>query len=414
MDMPMRPSTISRRSRKLPLVAAATSPMAMLPKIQKTAAPMTRESVTGAAPMISGTTTSPRFTKEVRSWSMKSRRIITAYWMGSGLSRPKLALTAASTSGEALRPAMREAGSAPGVAKKIRKTRMLMPSMTKIIWAKRRMSRLTIGSADSELGARVERVAQAVAQDVEGQHRQHDGDAGRDRDPGPGIDQILAVLDDRAPARIRRLDADREERQGRFGQHVDRDHERHENDDRRHHIGQDVAQENPPVGHAQALRRQHEFALLQRQDLAADRPRHIGDVDDGDDPDRQPETPGGDLEGADGKSMADEHDGKRDRQQIDGERPEHVEQARDQHVGDAAEEAGDKPGERGKEQADDRRGAADEKRIAPAVKQARRDIAALGIGAEEIGMEVPGRAQRHRAQAQALGRRLDQVHVLAV
>ena len=35
----------------------------------------------------------------------------------------------------------------------------------------------------------------------------------------PRVEQALAVLDDRAPARLRRLDADREERQRRLGQH---------------------------------------------------------------------------------------------------------------------------------------------------------------------------------------------------
>ena len=51
---------------------------------------------------------------------MKSRFIISTYWIGSGRSRPKSCLTAASVAGSALRPAMRAAGSTPGVAKKIR------------------------------------------------------------------------------------------------------------------------------------------------------------------------------------------------------------------------------------------------------------------------------------------------------
>src|SRR5581483_7642676 len=106
------------------------------------------------------------------SRSMKSRFIISAYCTGSGLSRPKLARTAATTSGEALRPAMRDAGSAPGVAKKIRKTRMLMPSITKTVWTRRRISRLSMRSLDPELGAGIERVAHAIPHDVEGEHRE--------------------------------------------------------------------------------------------------------------------------------------------------------------------------------------------------------------------------------------------------
>ncbi len=222
---------------------------------------------------------------------------MSAYWIGSGLSRPKLARTAATTSGEALRPAMREAGSAPGVAKKIRNTRMLMPSMTKTIWARRRMSRLSM-AAEPELGPGIERIAHPVAQDVEGQHREHDGDARGDRHHRAGIDQILPVLDDGAPARVGRLHADGEEGQRRFRQHVDRHHQRHEDDQGRHHIGQDVAEQDAVGGHAEPDGREHELAFLQRQDLAADRPCHIGDIDDADDEDGQPQAAGGDRRSA--------------------------------------------------------------------------------------------------------------------
>ncbi len=78
---------------------------------------------------------------------MNSRFIISAYCTGSGRSRPKLARTAASVSGEALRPAMRAAGSAPGVAKKIRNTTMLMPSMTNSICPRRRTTAASISPA---------------------------------------------------------------------------------------------------------------------------------------------------------------------------------------------------------------------------------------------------------------------------
>ena len=53
------------------------------------------------------------------------------------------------------------------------------------------------------------------------------------------------------------------------------------------------------AGHAEADRGQHELALLQRQHLAADRPRHIGHVDDADDEDRQPQAAGADGDRAD-------------------------------------------------------------------------------------------------------------------
>src|SRR5690348_16761771 len=139
---------------------------------------------------------------------------------------------------------MRAAGSAPGVAKKIRKTTMLIPSMTKSIWKKRRISRLSMGSSDSELGPWIERVTHPVAQHIERKDAEDDGDAWSDGNPGAGIEYVLAILDNRAPACVRRLDSDGEEGEGGFRQHVERQHERHEDDQRRHHIGQDVADQD--------------------------------------------------------------------------------------------------------------------------------------------------------------------------
>ena len=48
-----------------------------------------------------------------------------------------------------------------------------------------------------------------------------------------------------------------------------------------------------------------------------------------------------DRDRADVDALADQHDRQRDGQQIDRKGPEHVEQARQHHVDDAAEKAGD-------------------------------------------------------------------------
>src|SRR3954453_3742268 len=45
---------------------------------------------------------------------------------------------------------------------------------------------------------RVERVAQAVAEEVEGDHRHHDGEAGEGRDP-PGVHQRVAAVAHHVP-----------------------------------------------------------------------------------------------------------------------------------------------------------------------------------------------------------------------
>ena len=89
---------------------------------QITAAPSTRREVTGAACTTCGITFAPRLTNDVRSRVMKSFFIISAYWTGIGRSSPKSLRTARSVAWSAFLPAIRAAGSTPGVAKKIRKT----------------------------------------------------------------------------------------------------------------------------------------------------------------------------------------------------------------------------------------------------------------------------------------------------
>ncbi len=153
----------------------------MLITTQITAAPKTSESVTGAACVTCGMTFAPRFTNDVRSRVMNSFFIISAYWTGSGLSSPKSWRTWRSVCWSALRPAMRAAGSTPGVAKKMRNVRTLIAKSTKTIETSRRATKRSI-SRPPQLRARVERVADAVAEHVQRQHGDRDRDAGRERD----------------------------------------------------------------------------------------------------------------------------------------------------------------------------------------------------------------------------------------
>src|SRR5689334_18377198 len=54
---------------------------------------------------------------------------------------------------------------------------------------------------------RVERIAQAVAEEVEARHGERDGDARRDREPRRAGEIDLRIVEHVAPARRRRLDA---------------------------------------------------------------------------------------------------------------------------------------------------------------------------------------------------------------
>src|ERR1700675_4178923 len=144
-----------------------------------------------------------------------------------------------------LRPAIWRAGSTPGVAKKIRNTRMEIANSTTTSQSARRMMKVTISTSTlrPQLRARVERVAKAVAEDVQGENGQHDHDSGRDRDPWSAVQQALSVLDDRSPARLRSLDADRQVRKRRLGGDRGRDDQRHQPDTGRGNIRQDLAED---------------------------------------------------------------------------------------------------------------------------------------------------------------------------
>ena len=116
IEMPINPITMSNGSTNVPRMTAAASPIAMETTTHRIVAPKTSDSVTGAAAAIWGTTFTPRLTNDARSRVMKSFFIRIAYCTGSGRSRPKSWRTCLSVSGSALRPAMRDAGSTPGVA----------------------------------------------------------------------------------------------------------------------------------------------------------------------------------------------------------------------------------------------------------------------------------------------------------
>ena len=145
IEMPISPRIMSKGSTNVPRMTAAARPMAMATTTQMIAAPKTSENVTGAASTICGITLAPRLTNDVRSRVMNSFFIMITYWTGSGRSRPKSWRTCFSVSGSALRPAMRAAGSTPGVAKKIRNTSTLSANMTNSVATTRRMMNAITG-----------------------------------------------------------------------------------------------------------------------------------------------------------------------------------------------------------------------------------------------------------------------------
>src|SRR3954451_23387189 len=127
-------------------------------------------------------------------------------------------------------PAMRSAGSPPGIFTKMKKVRKLTTISTSTMPISRRTMKAATSVSDLDLRARVERVAQAVAEDVEGEHRQEDGDARRERQPGRRADGLGAIGDEVPPGRLGRLHAGAEEREPGLEDDVvgDREGEEHE------------------------------------------------------------------------------------------------------------------------------------------------------------------------------------------
>src|SRR6266545_1796822 len=109
--------------------------------------------------------------------------------------------------------------------------------------------------------ARVDRVSDAVAQEVEGERRREDREPRPDHQPGlgrvvgrPGREQV-------APARSRRIDAQPEEGEARLEQDVGGDRERRVDDDRSDQMRDDVRAHDPPVARTDHARRLDELLL---------------------------------------------------------------------------------------------------------------------------------------------------------
>src|SRR5215471_21410488 len=132
--------------------------------------------------------------------------IIRPYWTGNGLSSPNWWRISATACGLGLWPAIARAGSMPGVLKKSTNTNAVITNMTSTAHSRRRTMNVSMGALlviqrrryrrhrprrwrRPQPGAGVERVPDPVPEHVERQHRQHDHDPGRDRHPGPRVEQ---------------------------------------------------------------------------------------------------------------------------------------------------------------------------------------------------------------------------------
>src|SRR6266540_1831054 len=235
----------------------------------------------------------------------------------------------------AVRPAIRTAGSPPGTTMKMRKTTKLTTTRTRAIPISRltrNVSTARSSMLDPHLRARIERVAKAVAEDVERQHREDDREPRRECQPRRRRDPLLTRCDQRSPRRVRRLDARAQERKRGLGQDVVGDDQREEDEHARRNVRKDLREHDARRARALGDRRFDELLLAEREDLAAQRPPDVRDQDVRDDERRNPEAPRLDVEPEVVEAVDRQCGTERDREQDDGEGPDQVEEARDRPV----------------------------------------------------------------------------------
>jgi hypothetical protein len=125
-------------------------------------------------------------------------------------------------------------------------------------------------------------LAQAIAQKIEAEHRQHQGGTGKERDPPfAGLDEVRALGDHDAPFGIGRPHAQANEGEAGGVQDGVAHGERHLHHHDGHDVGQDVAQQHARLAVAGKARRLDEACLAAHIGLGA---RHTGierKVDDG-------------------------------------------------------------------------------------------------------------------------------------
>src|SRR5215813_3971424 len=223
--------------------------------------------------------------------------------------------------------------------------------------------------------SRIRCVAQPVAEQVEAQHGDEDGQAGERGDP-PGRGQELPALDDHvAPARQRRLSPQPEVAQARLDQDRLAQQEAGLDDHDRQRVDEQVASEDARVTGPERRRGVDEVSVAKAQALAA---HHAPDRRPGDERDHECGV---------SEARAEERDDDEDQEERrNGE--EDIGGAHDRGVDATAEVASDAPN----------RGAHDERQRSGGQADLERDAAAPDYPAQDVAAEAVGSEPVHRAR----------------
>jgi hypothetical protein len=219
--------------------------------------------------------------------------------------------------------------------------------------------------------ARVEQIAQAIAQQVQAQHGQrnrHAGPHGQQR----GLEhEGLGVAEHAAPRGLRRLCAQAQVRQRRLGQDGNGKLHRGLHDQHRGDVGQHMLERDAHAALAAGTRRQNEIARPHGIGRGARHPRKGGNIEDANGDDR--------IDDARAKHRR-HHDGRQNGRK--GKRE--VGQAHDGFFHPAAPRGGQQPQRRAQAHANAHRDHAHQQRVACAHQQQRRHVAAKGVGAQPV------------------------------
>src|SRR5665213_175126 len=132
--------------------------------------------------------------------------------------------------------------------------------------------------------ARIERVSQRVAEQVEAEHSRSDRETGRQRCPRgiAELIQVATVSDHAAPAGGRRLNAESKKRQCSFSHDRASNSESGGDHDRSNHIWKNVSQHYARVSRAERVRSLHIFEISHNQHLTANEARYSSPADNAD------------------------------------------------------------------------------------------------------------------------------------
>lgn len=221
--------------------------------------------------------------------------------------------------------------------------------------------------------SRVQVVAEGIADEVEGEDSQHDGEGGEDDHVGRVEEVGAGVVEHGAPACGWSGDAEAEEAESGFSEDGSGHADGALHDQRLQDVGEDVAGEDAKVGCAEGSGGFDELALADGHHLRPDEAR-VAD-------------PSGERQGKDEVEEAGAEEGYEGncdedaRQREEGVRDVDVED----DVSDAAVEAGEASGDEAGGEGDGDDGDGDDQRDAGSVEGAGEDVAAELVGAEEVG-----------------------------